>query len=161
MGLDMYLTRKTDISDYGDDGNPSPRSQLQISGPGTEHIKMDRVSEIAEDMGYWRKSNQIHAWFVQHVQDGNDDCGIYYVSLEDLQELLDTVNAVLEAYGKGDFTAGTAKANEVLPTQGGFFFGGTEYDEWYFEDLEATKAILEVCLAEAGYRGDFYYHSSW
>jgi hypothetical protein len=24
-------------------------------------------------VGYWRKANAIHRWFVEHVQDGNDD----------------------------------------------------------------------------------------
>ena len=31
-------------------------------------------SRIIEQVGYWRKANQIHNWFVENVQDGEDDC---------------------------------------------------------------------------------------
>ena len=165
MGLNMYLNRKTYISDYGFGDAASPRSQLQISGPGTEHIKASRVPEITEEMGYWRKSNQIHAWFVENVQDGEDDCQPHRVSREQLQELMGIVDSILVAYGEGDLAAGTEKAEELLPTIGGFFFGSTDYNEWYFNDLKHTKAILEMCLADdetdTEQRGDFYYQSSW
>ena len=40
-------------------------------------------------MGYWRKANAVHNWFVDNVQDGNDGCKHYWVSKEDLQKLLD------------------------------------------------------------------------
>ena len=85
------------------------------------------------------------------VQDGEDDCGHYYVSREQLQELLDAVTAVL---------ADHSKASELLPSQGGFFFGSTDFDEYYFEDLEYTKKELTRVLAVDDF-GCFGYHSSW
>ena len=39
-----------------------------------------------EEVGYWRKANQIHKWFVDNVQDGVDDCGEYKVTKEQLIE---------------------------------------------------------------------------
>ena len=36
---------------------------------------------------YWRKANQIHNWMVNNVQDGNDDCGLYEVSIDHILEL--------------------------------------------------------------------------
>jgi hypothetical protein len=52
------------------------------------------------------------------------------------------------------------RAPELLPPQSGFFFGGTEYDEYYFQDLEKTRKMIEDVLAEPE-GGDFYYQSSW
>jgi hypothetical protein len=56
-------------------------------------------------------------------------------------------------------------AEELLPSQSGFFFGGTEYDEWYFTDLKNTIDIIESLLSERNERGfidgSIYYSSSW
>jgi len=48
---------------------------------------------------------------------------------------------------------------QLLPTTEGFFFGGTDYDQYYLEDLEVTKKILEGVLRDQ--TGDFYYQASW
>lgn len=50
------------------------------------------------------------------------------------------------------------KASYLLPTRDGFFFGGTEYDEYYFKDLEDTKDILERAIADGGH---FRYGCWW
>ena len=148
MGLDMFLFRKTHI--WSD-----KRENIQIIGiPG---IQLDRVSKITEEVGYWRKANQIHKWFVENVQDGNDDCRSYYVPKEKLSELLDIVNRVLENKELG---------RTLLPTQGGFFFGSTNYDNYYIEDLKNTKEILTKILADIndnykGFSVSYYYRSSW
>jgi len=89
MGLDMYLNKKHYIGNKWKE----PKDQVKL---GLPFIKDARVSEITEQVGYWRKANQIHKWFVDNVQDGNDDCKEYYVSREKLQELLDLVIRVLE-----------------------------------------------------------------
>lgn len=39
-------------------------------------------NSIAEDVGYWRKANAIHAWFVKNVQGGVDNCQSHEVSKE-------------------------------------------------------------------------------
>ena len=58
-----------------------------------------------------------------------------------------------------------SKAKELLPTQSGFFFGATQYDEYYIRDIQDTVKIIEDLLAEVdenGYMdGDVYYSSSW
>lgn len=145
MGLDMYLHRKHYI--WSKD-----REKLQITGiiKGTG-INSSKVKYIIEEVMYWRKANAIHKWFVDCVQKGNDDCGTYDVSKEQLQALLDLVTSVLK-----DRTL----AAQVLPTQEGFFFGSTEYDEYYWQDLEDTKAALTEILATEG-DVDYEYHSSW
>jgi hypothetical protein len=144
MGLDQTLLKKHTIW-------PAQQEDLKIEGiNGIDTINPGRVCEIVEKVAVWRKSNQIHRWFVEKVQDGNDDCREYEVSREQLQDLLDMVNEIGADHGK---------AEELLPTQEGFFFGGTEYDTGYFADIRYTGEILTELLAEQG--GYFYYTSSW
>lgn len=173
MGLDMYLERRLFI--WSD-----KRDAVHITG--VEGLRQGKVKQIIEEVGYWRKANAIHNWFVENVQDGEDDCKEYYVSKEQLEELLGLVNKVLAASkmvkGKvkngqrstpngwediledGEYIEDPTVAKELLPTQEGFFFGGTEYDQYYVEDLKTTKEILENALALEG-DGDFYYQASW
>ena len=87
---------------------------------------------------YWRKSNQIHQWFVQNVQGGKDNCEEYSVSLDQLKLLSKTIEPALVS---------TAAASELLPTSEGFFFGSQEYDEYYFEDLKNTKKQIDKIIA--------------
>lgn len=144
MGLDMYMTKKHFIWS---------KDRAKIARDKTGHnIKPERVQEIIEEVGYWRKANAIHRWFVENVQGGKDDCGGYSVSRGDLRKLLSLVKEVL---------ADNSKAEELLPTQSGFFFGETEYDEWYFEDLQSTETLLTELLQEKDDGDTYYYHSSW
>lgn len=149
MGLDMYLTKKVHVGAEYEHRKITGKIEIFQNGTPIE-VNFSRVSEIEERAGYWRKANAIHKWFVENVQGGADDCGDYYVPREDLQELLDTVRVV-----KADHS----KAPELLPAQSGFFFGSTEYDEWYFRDLDTTETILSECLANED--GEYHYHSSW
>ena len=89
-------------------------------------------------------------WFVKNTQDGEDDCKEYYVSREQLQTLVDTCKLVLKDKDS---------ASELLPCQEGFFFGSTDYDEYYFGDLEETIKMIEPLIKEE--TGDFYYKASW
>lgn len=148
MGLDMYLYKKTYIGANHDFNEITGTIELKKVDTPID-IKLDRVVYITEAVGYWRKANAIHRWFVQNVQDGKDDCEDYFVSTDKLIQLLDLVDKVLKDH---------SKATELLPTQEGFFFGNTAYGDDYFEDLVITKAILKMALKEGG---DFEYHSSW
>ena len=149
MGLDMYLEKEVYVGAEYKHRAVSGEINIRV-GDEPLPVNFERVSTITERAGYWRKANAIHRWFVENVQDGEDNCGRYYVTVEDAQKLLDAVNAVL---------ADNSKAAELLPTASGFFFGGTEYDEYYFNDLQSTKEIMEQVVADP--RSDYYYHSSW
>lgn len=107
---------------------------------------------VEEKVAYWRKENAIHNWFVNHVQNGVDDCGYYKVTENDIEELLKMVTVIL---------LDRSKADEILPTVGGFFFGDTNYDDCYFEGLKNTKNQLQKALKVDFYRYNLYYHSSW
>jgi len=154
MGLDMYLTKKTYIKNW-DYMKPAEKHEISIKRGGKERtdIKPERVSEIEEEIMYWRKVNAIHAWFVKNVQEGEDDCKSYCVEYEQLKELRDTIRKVLKNHDL---------AEELLPTQVGFFFGGEAYDDYYFSELERTEKVLsEIIKDQRHFGGDFYYQSSW
>ena len=151
MGLDMYLSKKTYVRQW-DHQSPEEKYEVVVTkgGKPVDGIKASRVKYIEEEIGYWRKANQIHRWFVENVQEGKDDCGEYYVGDNQLQELLDVCKKV---------TADNSLAESLLPSASGFFFGATNYDEWYFEDVKNTISILEDALQSKG--GEIYYSSSW
>lgn len=152
MGLDMYLYKKNYIWS-GEWVKPEVKQEVIVKTGGEidAKIKPERVKYVVEEVGYWRKANQIHRWFVENVQKGEDDCGNYWVSREKLEHLLDVCKLV---------KADQNKAEELLPSLGGFFFGGTEYDEWYFNDIDNTIQILEDVLSDED-ADDFEYSSSW
>lgn len=147
MGLDMYLNKKTYIGANYEFNNITGTLALKRENVPIP-IQLKKVRFILEEQAYWRKANQIHKWFVDNVQKGVDDCGIYLVSGEQLLKLVELCKRVL---------ADHSLADSLLPSQDGFFFGSTEYDEYYFEDLENTIEQLSDIEPEECYE----YHSSW
>jgi hypothetical protein len=111
-----------------------------------------RVKEITAELMYWRKSNAIHKWFVDNVQDGVDECQESWLERKHLEALLAVIDEVL---------ADRKKAMELLPPQSGFFFGSKDVDDWYWEDLVRTKAGIEDILSKEWTGWDFYYRASW
>lgn len=146
MGLDMYLNAKRFLW----------HNETELANKISENfpeIGDKRVKEITVEAVYWRKSNQIHKWFVDNVQDGTDDCGSYDVSREQLKELIELIDMVL---------ADRSKAHALLPNSAGFFFGSQDYDAYYFDDLEYTKKALEELVKEDSWQGWYFeYRSSW
>lgn len=142
--------------------------------------------DLTTEVGYWRKANEIHEWFVKHIQNGVDECNTYIVPKVALQALLSDCKKVLASSElkvvgtrvvkdfdkeKNDFVektidklelADTSVARELLPTQEGFFFGSYEYNEYYVQDLKDTIEIIEKVLAETDFEKEFItYRSSW
>jgi hypothetical protein len=110
------------------------------------------TATVETQVAYWRKSNQIHAWFVENIQNGSDDCREYYVSREKLQMLLDICELVL---------LDRENAHKLLPTREGFFFGSSDYDDWYFEDIQDTVTQLKDVLKNVPEDWELRYQSSW
>ena len=159
MGLDMYLSAKTYVNkhDYNQkhEGEPVVTEKFkQLTKLFPELDNPDIYGfEVSRVVGYWRKANAIHQWFVQNVQRGEDNCQSYYVSTEDLIQLRGMCQRVLTDRSQADI---------LLPSQSGFFFGSTDYDEWYFSDLENTVTIINNLLDSDQFKNyDFYYQASW
>lgn len=164
MGLDMYLSKKNYVGAMYDFLKVEGTIDITIGGKKLP-INFNRVSYIEEEVGYWRKANAIHKWFVDNVQNGNDDCGEYEVSFEQLQDLLAICKVLKskmvlsedENENGNKYVVNYTICNELLPTQDGFFFGSTNYDEWYYKDIEYTIKIIESLDG----KDEYYYHSSW
>jgi hypothetical protein len=103
----MYLTKKTYVKNWKHMSDDE-KHNVSVEGKSAKEIKPERITHIEEEIGYWRKANQIHNWFVQNAQNGNDDCGSHYVDVEQLEELSANCKEVL---------ADHSKAEELLPTQ--------------------------------------------
>src|SRR6187549_2040929 len=80
MGLDMYLNKKTYVKNWSHMAEKE-RHKITVRKGGRirKDIKPERISEITEQVAYWRKANAIHRWFVEKVQGGKDDCENYEV----------------------------------------------------------------------------------
>ena len=157
MGLDMYLSARKYVSGYDFSSQEQKDSFNQVLKAGdfsSSDLKYGNPSAyVMVSVGYWRKANAIHQWFVEKVQDGVDECQVSRVHREQLQELKDTCDGVL---------ANATKAGELLPTTSGFFFGGTDYDEWYHESVKHTSEMLGMILSNPTFEDcDFEYQSSW
>ena len=191
MGLDMFLWRmkKQQGKTFNEvlelkrkfDNEEITKEQLR---PYIFHIKLDNINyeydSLFKEVYYWRKANFIHQWFVDNIQDGIDDCGDYRVTQKDLQILIDTLKEVYNSLCNKEMITkkvkdGTIeyeikvfkeedleKAKELLPTQEGFFFGGTEYDEYYFEQIKDTLNDLQILDRSFDYENNYLiYGSSW
>jgi hypothetical protein len=167
MGLDMYLEAKKYVgkdnySNRERTPNPDYAALLALAPKGL----VDKVdfggASVALTVGYWRKANAIHGWFVNTLAGGLDECQEIYVPRVALVDLLAACKAVLSV------SAGVSKqdvADEfgLMPTEG-FFFGGYELDEYYDQDLKYTIEMIENILTiipENEYGWSFSYHASW
>lgn len=84
MGLDQYITIR-----HKSTNNSYKRwnDYWKLSKEEREGVR--EPSEPSKDLilGYFRKHNNIHKWFVNNIQNGVDDCGRYEVSLSKIKEL--------------------------------------------------------------------------
>ena len=169
MGLDHGLRR----------GSPLTSAEYE-SESYDDYRKRREATEIIT----WRKSNHFHKWFVEHVQGDVDDCEDHEVSVDQLRSFAEIVSTVLAAselvpgtvkngstftreagwrdnLSEGQVIADATTAQKLLPTTNGFFFGSTDYDEWYYRSLVEALQALEPVLAEAQPDDKFSYWSSW
>ena len=124
-----------------------------------EDMQDYKLNSLKFEVGYWRKANQIHKWFVENVQHNDDDCGDYDVDLEKLKELLNIVKKILKTKDKKEKNK---LAKELLPTEEGSSFGGLSYDIYYFQQLKDTKEIIEKLLKVKNLKDyNIEYRSSW
>lgn len=160
MGLDMYLEARKYVSGYSHrplDEQNEYEEVLAAAGLSKADFSSEAspFATINVNVGYWRKANQIHSWFINNYAEGVDDCKPVYLDGRSVLQLLrDLCQEVLDD---------KSKAGELLPTASGFFFGGTEFDEYYFSDLENTIEQLDKLLSNPKFDNgwEFFYHASW
>lgn len=158
MGLDMYLRKNNYIRCWKSKDSIKDAEEVVITieqNYGKDDVDIEKIVvtkpefgiEINTPIAYWRKANAIHRWFVD-LNDGVDDCKPITVYGDKILELVDLCKQVL---------ADHSKAQELLPSQEGFFFGSTDYDEWYYQDLQKTVDMLKDIDPNCSY----IYEASW
>jgi hypothetical protein len=161
MGLDMYLQRSKKMS---------------------EKAFVDAYDDIDSGVIYWRKANAIHRFFCDNgilAKDGQEQVGYYYIDRQDLMKLLDHIYVItsdkikvedINYYDidKGgnvtetvEYKLNITAAEELLPTTSGFFFGGTDYDYWYFRSLQRTADLIKRELTNNPSQETWFYYASW
>lgn len=86
----------------------------------------------AEEDAYFRKVNFIYKYFEDRLV---DEC--CFVNRCDLENLVLRCDEVLSHHDR---------AEELLPTRSGFFFGSTEYDRWYYDSVRDARDKFEGLL---------------
>lgn len=167
MGLDMYLYVERGVYASLDEDHYQEVKQFVESRLMGTPLKEDSKREyggsfsVRHEVAYWRKANAIHSWFVKNVQEGDDDCQLSYVSLEHLEELLEGCGDVLsllnpfyaKAYDGDNWDDGIVipshvkvEVEEVLTPTGGFFFGSTDIDSYFYYTVRYTHDRLVELL---------------
>ena len=99
---------------------------------GLDIYFLKKKKEGEEELGYFRKVN----FLVQFFEDRGyeiENCVPITITKEDAYDLKECCEQVLEDHNL---------AETYLPTCSGFFFGNTDYDEYYFNDVEE---VLDFC----------------
>ena len=106
--------------------------------PNEEKIADIVKRSYTPSIAYWRKVNFIYAYFDNRgLLDHDSECA--WVEKEDLEDIISKCDKVLEEKDDG-------VSDDLLPTQGGFFFGSTDYDKWYYADVKDTRKQLKKVL---------------
>lgn len=85
------------------------------------------------EIGYFRKVNFLVKYFENKGMDVENQRPLE-IFKEDAEELVENCKKVLENHDL---------AEELLPTCEGFFFGPTEYNDWYFESVQDVLNFVE------------------
>lgn len=159
MGLDMYLSKKTYVKNWSHN-EVQHNVVVEKNGVRRTDIKPERVSYVVEEIAYWRKFNALHNYIVETHAKGVDECQEIYLQLSDLELIQETLKEVMKK---------EKSPSELFPTASGFFFGNTDYDEYYFGDVESTIMVLDEIIEE-GHKSDeehgiygpeYVYRASW
>ena len=135
MGLDqyMYIAKEELEEDYYEYLGKEVKDE-------NGELQYYDEDEVLQEIAYFRKSNWLHGYMDRlcesKVGHNIGDCEYLIFTQEDLINLLDTCREVVECES-------VAIAEELLPPQSGFFFGPTDIDEYYFEDVQDAINVLK------------------
>lgn len=162
MGLDMYFEARKSVYHSFSRWDESEGRSDETNYPEDLKVMADHISkthfrssEVEEyyTVGYFRKFNALHNWIVQNLADGVDDCQRILVSKKDIQKLKEICIEIL---------ADKSKAPKLLPTTDGFFFGSTDYDEYYMSDVKDAFELFSLILDTVDFNTyDIIYQASW
>lgn len=117
---------------------PYTRSILDL--PELEKIVEKEIEMSYEEYdAYFRKVNFLFYYFDQIIKTMHDKW-FAFVTPENVDDIIDRCERILAAKKGNEWLDEGETVEEfaasLLPTQSGFFFGSTEYDDWYFSDVK-------------------------
>lgn len=113
-----------------------PETQLDQQQPRTE-------------VAYFRKFNALIQWVDTHIKEvGN--CEDIQLNKEDLLKLLQTLTRL-----------NPQNCQELFPTTEGFFFGSTEYDDYYWENITRIQITVSQLLKKVDFIHTVVYFHAW
>ena len=98
---------------------------------------LDSTFSKVRQIGYFRKVNFLVKCFENIKGMQIENCVPIMISKKDVEELLNRCIKVL---------ANHSLAEALLPTQEGFFFGNTDYNDYYFKDVKSVKDYVKDTL---------------
>ena len=164
MGLDMYFyAKKTTYKSFSKwdksskvDETDYPEDLKTFSDYIYDRNFKSVQTETRYQIGYFRKFNALHSYIVKTFANGIDNCQDIILYKEDVEQIKKVLDDVLNAHQQVE------KAKELLPTQSGFFFGGTDYDEFYFEDVKDAADLMQNFLDNFDFdKYQLVYQVSW
>lgn len=107
--------------------------------------------------GYWEQYNAYFRkvnFLFKYFEDKGKMVDQYYafVEPEDVEDIIDRCQRINKDHSLAD---------SLLPTQSGFFFGGTDYDEYYFYDIQNCLRQMKQYLKLFKGEGTGYVIFSW
>lgn len=160
MGLDASIYREVELHD-----------QMKVVGKPAKIIG-DKAHKIAkEEVCYWCKFNALHKYINDNFNDhDNDNCVRIDLEIEDIEKILEIAKEIKKKVKLIDDEIDKPEICEkLLPTEDGFFFGSTKYDDYYMENIDKTIEQLERVIEEhekllemVECRWDIsYYYEAW
>lgn len=184
MGLDAWLVASKPKTENAEQSLRDLLKKVASKDKGIDFDKDEGVIICRANIAYWRKFNALHKWFRDNCANGDEEADSMPVSPQQLQELFSVLdklkkelrvipglvttsyvyqNGVKKAvYAEGKTIENPELAKQLLPTCSGFFFGSTDYDGCYYEDICDALTMLSALFSVNGWETfDYSYEASW
>ena len=174
MGLDInffcakrpaYEQLQKDIDEWADNEPVQQKTYEEMTEEEQERYndwltQRPDFDKVAHDCGQFRKVNFLLPFFCYE-----ENCEDKEIRREELENLVSTCKKVLEAFEKRDNESDNEElwvtiAEKYLPTKSGFYFGSTDYDECYIDDVLEVKEWAEDLLTQLE-EGDIVIMNCW
>lgn len=148
--IPLYRNYDYKLENLGYDSYNNSLKKLLTPDEVSEVFKNELKHCFAPEDVYFRKVNFVYAFFSNEMV--NESC---IVDKTRIGQLKDACEDVLAHKGDEDY------AQSVLPTQGGFFFGSTNYDDWYWHDVKDCLTKIKRLYKSMGEDDFVLWDFSW
>lgn len=112
--------------------------------------KQNERVDYDTQVGYFRKINSLFRWVSYNVQ-SVDNCKSILIPKQKLEQLSADLNRLTKD-----------NCMTIFPTSEGFFFGSTEYDQYYWSDVEEVKSWVSSTLKSFDFDNhDLFFWAWW